>query len=328
MKHRETIDINPEAIQVLKNNQLLQQYTELRKGGKLFINKAIRINQAGEPFTFQDFMGFGKKYFKSYVFYLRHAGLIEVIGKSVYAYYRVKGFRLNRYWEKLTLKATGVPVRSTEYSQTITENTYQFLKEYFNDLDYPALHNIRLHFYDYSIYNTLETLMREGKRLNDIDFNSRNKSFIIHSNFSMEHDCSVKIMVTPTNLVQIMIKNTLKPLVVDENGVFELNVKLGQIREYLSYYSYKIPPVSNWLFVRADFGRDCKRPLHRIFPTMELRDVTGALVRLYAKDWPDNTCRLRVETIITPKKPMNEMPEFLETVKMPEISLLSVKNYN
>ncbi|MGI0061696.1 MAG: hypothetical protein ACREBA_04505 [Nitrosotalea sp.] len=74
--------------------------------------------------------------------------------------------------------------------------------------------------------------------------------------------------------------------------------------------------------MRADFGRDCKRPLHRMFPTLEFRDVHGALVRYYARSWPDNTSKLRVETIITPNKPMKDMPELLTKEKMPEIQLL------
>jgi len=65
--------------------------------------------------------------------------------------------------------------------------------------------------------------------------------------------------------------------------------------------------VSRWLFVRADFGRDCKKPLNRMFPAMEFRDLSGVLVRIYAKLWPDGTRRLRCEKNITPNMPVIEI---------------------
>ena len=310
MKHRETIDLNSDAIHILKTNQLLLLYEQLGKGGRNFINKAIRINQDGEPFTYADFEGSGKDRFKQYVYNLRHAGLIEVIEKSSLAYYRVKGFRLKAYWEKLTTKATGVSIRDTERSSFSTENILQFLKDYLRDLDYPALHNIRLHFYDDYLYHTYEQMK---EKLDPIftQYIPRNKSFIIRPDFRWEPYCSAQIILTPNKLVQIIIKNTFKPIAYDENGIYELNVKLGEIREYLRYYSNDIPRVSNWLFVRADFGRDCKRPLNKLFPAMEFRDLTGALVRLYAKEWPDGTSRLRLEKNISPNKPMEVIPEIL-----------------
>lgn len=325
MKHRETIDLNYDAIQVLKNNQLLPLYEQLRKGGKRFVNKAIRINLTGEPFTYQDFMEFGKNRFKICVFQLRHAGLVEVIGKSAHAYYRIKGFRLKTYWEKLTTKPTGVSISNNVKPSFSTENIYQFLKEYFHDLDYPALHNIRLHFYDDYLYKRFEL---DHKESYFIQYIPRNKSFIIKPDFRWEPYCSAQVILTPSKLVQIIIKNTFKPIAYDENGIYELNVKLGEIREYLRYYSNHIPPVSNWLFVRADFGRDCKRPLNRIFPAMEFRDLTGALVRLYAKEWPDGTNRLRLEKNINPNKPMEDIPEALAGETITPESLFPGVNHN
>ena len=101
MKHRETTELNQEARTILENNQLLHIYTELKNRGKRFINKAIRINQTGKPFTFMDFPEMTKNSFKQYVFHLRHGGLVEVVAKTVFTYYKVKGFRLNYSWEKL-----------------------------------------------------------------------------------------------------------------------------------------------------------------------------------------------------------------------------------
>lgn len=306
MRYRETADLNPDGKKILENNQLLHVYTGLRNRGKRFINKAIRINQAGEPFSFMDFPEITKNSFKQYVFQLRHCGLIEVISKSVFAQYRVKGFRLNDFWEKLTTNPTEVTISNNKNSRPDQENIHQYIQEYFTDLDSPALHNIRLHFYDDNLYNIIESSLLESKSYT-IHFSPRNKSYIIDREFSWESNCSVKIILTPKKLVQIIIKNTFRPLAYDEHGIYELYAKLGEVRNYLMKYSPNIPPVSRWLFVRADFGRDCKKPLNRMFPAMEFRDLSGVLVRIYAKSWPDGTTRLRCEKNITPNMQVIEI---------------------
>lgn len=311
MKHRETDDLNQEAIDVLRNNQLLHVYSHLRRGVKRFVNKTIRINQKGEPFTFLDFPEISKNMWKQYVFCLRGYGLVEVIAKSVFAYYRVKGFRLKEYWEKLTLQPTGVSVRYSNDMNTKNYNSYvkhdevySHLQDYLSELEFPALHNIRLHFHHDYLYEQIK--QKYEKKPYCITYNDINKSFTIYPPLDWGRNYGARIILTPTKLVQIIIKNTLKPVACDENGIYELIAKLGEIRDYLDNYSNDIPNVLDWFFVRADFGRDCKKPLNRLFPSMELRDITGALVRLYAKSWPDGNRRLRLEKIIAPNKTLKE----------------------
>jgi len=307
MKHRKTDELNQEAVQILENNQLLHKYAQARNRYKRFLNKAIRINQTGEPFTFMDFKEIAKSVFKQYVFQLRHGGLVEVIDKTVFTWYRVKGFRLNETWEKIARNPTGASVSNNEYPRNL-ENMDKFLLEYLEDLDYPALHNIRLHFHHDYLYNRTKD---EYEKANspEIQFNSANKSFIIDPKLSWEEQFYAKIILTPRKLVQVIIKNTFKPITCDKDGIKLLVTKLEEIRSYLSKFSYDIPRVNNWLFVRADFGRDCKHPLSRLFPTMEFWDLKGALIRLYSKSWPDETYRLRLEKIITPNKQIKDMLE-------------------
>lgn len=322
MKHRETDELNQEAIQILENNQLLHKYAQARNRYKRFLNKAIRINQTGEPFTFMDFKEIAKSAFKQYVFQLRHGGFVEVIGKTVFTWYRVKGFRLAEYWEKMARNPTGASVSNNEYIPDI-ENFDKFLIEYLDDLGYPALHNIRLHFHHEYLYSFIEY---EHKKANssEIQFDPANKSFIIHPTFPWESQFSAKIILTPRKLVQIIIKNTLRPITCDEDGIKLLITKLEEIRNYLSKFRYYIPIVDDWFFVRADFGRDCKHPLSRLFPTMEFRDLKGALIRVYSKSWADEPYRLRLEKIITPNKQIKDMLEAaLNQTLIPEMLVRS-----
>lgn len=321
MKRRETVDLNQDAIRILENNQLLHVYKRLVSRGRKFVNKAIRINQTGEPFTFMDFREISKNSFKQYVFQLRHYGLVETIRKTVYAYYRVRGFRLNDYWEKITMKPMGVSIR---YNKGIDANEndsnnkhdeiYSYLQDYLSDLEFPALHNIRLHFYHDYLYEHIKSDYKVTSY--HISYNDINKSFTISPHLDWGKNIDSKVVVTPTRLVQVIIRNTLKPLALDENGIYELIAKLGEIKNYLDNYSRDIPNVLDWLFVRADFGMDCKKPLNRLFPTMEFRDMAGALVRLYAKSWPDGNRRLRLEKVIAPNKTIKDTLEAVVNTKL------------
>ena len=95
----------------------------------------------------------------------------------------------------------------------------------------------------------------------------------------------------------------------NEIGFLSLVLLLGEIRYYLTRYSRDVPPVLDWLFVRADFGRDCKKPLNKLVPNMQFRHISGALMRVYSKEWEDGSKRLRVEKVISPKIPMKDMIE-------------------
>jgi len=306
MKHRETIELNQEARQILESNQLLHDYSRLRNRYKRFLNKAIRINQTGEPFSFMDFNEIDKKYFKNLVFHLRHGGFVRVIDKTSLTWYGITGFKLKQVWEKRVVNPTGVPISNNPQN---IEKTDQFLLEYLNELDYPALHNIRLHFRHENIHKRVEIHSQEDS--SDIQYSPANRSFTIKPKFSWETGYDAQIIVTPRNLVQVIIKNTFKPIPCDENGIKLLITKLEEVRNYISKFDYKIPTVGSWLFVRADFGRDCKRPLNKIFPEMQFRDLAGSLIRLYAKPWSDGVRRARLEKIITPNMQIKDLLENL-----------------
>ena len=219
-----TEQLNQRAIKVLESNQILHKYTQLKKGGKKFVNKAIRINQNGKPFTVSDFPEIKKSVRKKYVFELRKIGIIETLEVSGYAYYRVIGFRLDNFWEKVTKNPTGVIIED----KTLQEEIFEVLEEYLEELDAPALHNIRLHLYDDFMYEIIKRRYEKEKPYN-IEYNEINKSFTIVLPIFGFENFEVKIILTPTKLIQILIKNTFKPIVYDEMGLMTLVLFLGEM---------------------------------------------------------------------------------------------------
>lgn len=302
MNYKQTGELNERAIKILESNQILPLYSQLKKGTKLFLNKAIRINQKGKPFTVSDFPEVKKSVRKKIIFELRRAGIIETLMVSGYAYYRVKGFRLDNFWEKVTPN----PIEGMIKDSTIQEEMYQVLEEYFKDLDSLALHNIRLHLYDDCIYSIIKREYEEEHPWN-IQYNDSNRSFTIQPPIFGFEEFGITIILTPTKLIQVLIKNTLKPVIYDETGLLELVNLLGEIRYYLCRRSRDIPQVLDWMFIRADFGRDCKKPLNKIIPNLQFRHVSGALMRVYAKEWNLGERRLRVEKIVSPNKTMKNI---------------------
>lgn len=293
--HRQTDDLNKEAIQILKNNQLLHIYYNLSKGGRKFINKAIRKNQTGEPFSKEDYPEIKKGSWKQTIFSLRHSGLIETVRVSGTGFYRVIGFTLDPYWEKLTAKGTKLSINDNIDFYKNQEKTMEFLEMHLKDMEVPALHNIRVHFNIDYFYDKLQLLRDEGN-LDYFRFIPSNKLFMCIPEFHWGRNFSVTIIVTSKNLVQVIFKNTLRPIAVNEYGIYDLISKLGVIRQYLSMYAHEILPVGDWIFKRADYGLDSKKQVNASFLTT-FNDYVSAMCQIYAKRWKDGS-KLRVEKIV------------------------------
>jgi hypothetical protein len=266
----------------------------------------IRINQTKEPFTRSNFPEFKKNTYKQRIFELKHAGLIEKVYTNRIAYYRVKGFRLDPFWENLTAKGIGAPITNDDTKYDKQDKFFKFLETYFEDLEDPALHNIRLYFYADYLYENVK-FEYEKNRPQGVQFIPENKSYILCPSLPCGEHRSVKIILTTTNRVQVLVKSTLKPLAYDEHGMYELLTILGKVELYLTSYHHKIPQPTEWMFEGADFGQDSKKPVHK-FPSLKFKDMTGALVQIYAKKWKSQR-RLRVEKEFHPEKPLAKVIE-------------------
>lgn len=312
-KHRQTEDLNKKAIQILKTNRLLEIYYNLSRGGRQFINKAIRKNQTGEPFSKSDFHDYKKGSFKTMVFNLRHLGLVKTVCVYGGAFYKVVGFTLDPSWEKLTAKATQPSIEENADFYKDQEKTIEFLELYLEDMEEPAIHNIRIHFNADYYYDKLEILRNENNP-GEFEFIKSNKSFMCAPVFDWGRDFSVTIIVTSKSLVEVMFKNTLRPIVINESGIYELISKLGVIKQYLTMDSDGIPPVGDWIFKRADYGRDSKKQVNANF-VIPFKNYAGAMCQIYAKRWKDGKSRLRVEKIIKPELKMSKICENVLTGK-------------
>ena len=302
------IGLNKKARKTLETNGLLLLHYNLSEGGRRFINYAIKINQRGVPFSKYNFPQFTKGGFKQIVFEARKAGFIQTVYVQKYAHYRVIGFPLDSFEEELTRKATGVKSTiDSPFAEYENQEKLQLLLEsHLNDSYELSIHNIRI---NTVVPNLYRTLLQD--RLEFV-YHKSNKSFVCKPEFNWEENISVKLIVTSTDLVQIIFHNTYKPIIFGERGWVELSSKLGQIQFFLKDFSDNVLPIGDWVFKRADFGRDSKKPIYiPFYATFE--NLQGTVYKIYAKKWNDGVRRLRIETVLDVNKPckdfMNEISE-------------------
>jgi hypothetical protein len=304
------IGLNRNARKTLEANGLLQRHYELTEGGRRFINYAIKINQRGDSFTKLDFPQFTQESFRQIVFEARKAGFIETNYVQTYAHYRVVGFPLDQFEEELTRTAMGV--KSTQYTPfgeyENQEKLQLVLESHLKDSDELSIHNIRI---NTTVPNLYQTLLRDKDRF---AYHKSNKSFVCKPEFNWEKNISVKLIVTSTDLVQIIFHNTLKPIIFGELGWVELSSKLGQIQFYLQSFSENVLPISDWIFKRADFGKDSKKPIYiPFYATYET--LQGTVFKIYAKLWNNKTRKLRFEKVLEINKPIKNVMKNMDDIK-------------
>ena len=304
------IGLNKKARKTLETNGLLLLHYNLSEGGRRFINYAIKINQRGVPFSKYNFPQFTKGGFKQIVFEARKAGFIQTVYVQKYAHYRVIGFPLDSFDEELTRKTTGV--KSTidspfaEYENQ--EKLQLVLESHLKDSCELSIHNIRIHT---TIPNLYRTLLQDRC---EFVYHESNNSFVCKPEFNWEENISVKLIVTSTDLVQIIFHNTFKPIIFGERGWVELSSKLGQIQLYLQSFSDNVLPIGDWIFKRADFGRDSKKPIYiPFYATYET--LQGTVFKIYAKLWNDKTRKLRFEKVLEINKPIKNVMKDYDDIK-------------
>jgi len=304
------VGLNKKARKILEINGLLQQHYDLTEGGRRFINYAIKINQRGDSFTKLDFPQFTKGSIDQIVFEARKAGFVETLYVHKNAYYRVIGFPLDSFEEELTRKATGVkPTSYTPFAEYENQEKLQLLLEsHLKDSDELSIHNIRI---NTTVPNLHQTLLHDKDRF---AYHKSNKSFVCKPEFNWEKNISVKLIVTSTDLVQIIFHNTFKPIIFGERGWVELSSKLGQIQFFLKDFSDDVLPIGDWIFKRADFGRDSKKPIYiPFYATYET--LQGTVFKIYAKLWNDKTRKLRFEKVLEINKPIKNVMKDYDDIK-------------
>jgi hypothetical protein len=304
------VDLNKKARKTLETNGLLQRHYDLAEGGRRFINCAIKINQRGNSFSRHDFPQFTQKSFGQKVFEARKAGFVQKNYLQKDAYYRVIGFQLDPFEEELTRKAMGVkPTSYTPFAEYENQEKLQLvLESHLKDSDELSIHNIRI---NTTVPNLYQTLLHDKDRF---VYHKSNKSFVCKPEFNWEKNISVKLIVTSTDLVQIIFHNTFKPIIFGERGWVELSSKLAHIQLYLQSFSDNVLPIGDWVFKRADFGRDSKKPIYiPFYATYET--LQGTVFKIYAKLWNDKTRKLRFEKVLEINKPIKNVMKDSDDIK-------------
>lgn len=283
-KSKIVLTLSQKSEDILLANGVYGIYQKLPPAKKQFIMKCINIHKRGNPFTYADFNGqYTNGSCKQEVFKLKHLGLVEKLPTVGHANFRVIGFELDNFEEKLTSKTLGAKpptfMELDKLEQTITAHL--------SDVDSLAMHNIRVKVKVIEIYHVIK--------------NSETKFTLIESNkkliytFKVEQDIQATLMVSTKDNVEILFKCTQNPIIIDEIELSKWLMQLVKVQKVLEMYSDNVPDTMNWIFQSAEFGLDSKKIMHMPFPERRIIDVHNVMFKIYSKKRLDGNRRLRIE---------------------------------
>ena len=162
----------------------------------------------------------------------------------------------------------------------------------------PTIHDVKIKFSSKQLYkNAVEKGM---------DVNPTNKGIFLDKK-TLAKDIYAKIAIYPET-VTVDLSCTWEPIIYDIRGAQELLGHLEILRLDLCS-SFKTPDVPNsldWIVTHYHLNQDgltefSDESFHRT-----ISDMTGGFIRTYAKMFPDNSLRMRLERIVTPECTVKE----------------------
>lgn len=302
-KTKKILKLSQNSKKTLLANGIYGIYLKLPPAKKQFIIKCIKIHEKGNPFKYPDFdEQYTNDTFRQEVLKLNKLGITETIGRARYAFYRVIGFELDSFEEKLTNKTIGAKnptfVELDQLEQTVTEHL--------SDVDSLAMHNIRLKVKVNEIHHHI--------------INSESKFKLIPSNkklmytFEVAQDIQVTLMVSTKDSIEILFKCTHNPIIVDEVELSRWLMQLIKVQKILEMYSDNVPEIMNWTFQSAEFGLDSKKVMHMPFPERRIIDVHNVMFKIYSKKRLDGNRRLRIESPVTLDTPVQNFMNKIQDI--------------
>jgi hypothetical protein len=260
---------------------------------KMHMQKLVRIVQ--RPFCYRDFLDFevdGEKYsmthgtFRNKISQYVRNGYAQLEYYSGPAFYSLKGFNFANPGRKVTDNHTVVPqLSSVSFIDNLPSERH-------------SVHDIHLRFKTEGIWSTIRRTHPE------LIPNEVSKDISLSP--SQTYDMEAKTVVHHSDTVSVIVSCSMKPVVVDHEGLIRLSNILTSVEERLLALvagcphaisplpQILIPNHSSWIVTMWHFGTDSLSEYagEKFEMTWEIGE--HALLRIYTKDMKDGI-RIRRE---------------------------------
>lgn len=275
---------------------------------------AFIVHIEHRPFCYKDFFYFevnGKPYrishgtFRNKISQLIQNGKVEVNTKSNPTFYTLKNCRFGN--SLMTDNPTEVihynNSKDDMYKSIMKHPIYTIIKNM--PFGKRSIHDIHLTFESKGLWNFLANIDEYGQRIN-----SDNKS-ISYGYYQIEKYLAIRVRVQCTDIVNVTVKCSSNPIMLDFEGVMRLTEALTRIEERLSAVlndpsnktfnaefnpsNIKIPNKDDWKIVLWHFNRDSlvEYSEEKFHCTWHL--AKNLFLRIYSKELKSNRNIIRLE---------------------------------
>jgi hypothetical protein len=253
---------------------------------KMHMQRIVRIEK--RPFCFHDFLDFevdGKRYkmrhgsIRNKISELRKNGVIQLEYYSGPAFYSLKGFNFAKPKPRMTDDPTVVTsLSSVSFIDNLPSQRH-------------SVHDIRLRFNIEGIWSTVRSTHPEIIP-NEV---SKDISLLPIRMYDME----AKTVVHHSDTVSVIVACSMKPVVVDHEGLIHLSNLLTSVEERLSALvtgcahtthpmsQFLIPNHYSWIVTMWHFGTDSLSEYAGERFEMTWENGEHSLLRIYTKDMKD-----------------------------------------
>jgi len=244
------------------------------------VKKGRMINRLGQDFCRKDFPEIkSDDVFRQRIFKLRKLGWIVTTCKGYHTYYRIKGEYTGRERRTITHEGMGV---GTNMQDIINEASKQI----------PTIHDIKIKFSSKQLY---KNAVKRG-----IVVNPTNKGIFLEEK-TLAKDIYAKIAIYPET-VTVDLSCTWEPIIYDIRGAQEFLSHLEILRLDLcsSFKTFDTTNSLDWIVTYYHLNQDGQTEFSDESFHRTISDMVGGFIRIYAKRFPDNSLRMRLERISTP----------------------------
>jgi hypothetical protein len=271
------------------------------------VQRGRAINRLGEYFSFRDFPELKHGAFRQRIKRLKELGWIVTPIKGWIAHYKIRGEYVSA--ERRTVTKEGMVV-GTNMQEIINEASTQI----------PTIHDIKIKFSSTQLY---KNAVKKG-----MDVNTSNKGIFLDK-LSLAKDIYAKIAIYPET-VTIDLSCTWQPIIYDIRGAQELLGHLNLLQYYLysTFNTHDVPESLDWIVTHYHLNQDGQTEFTGEPFERTISDMVGGFIRIYAKQFPDNSTRMRLERIITPecsvKTQVNDMQNVGEYLNSEERDISNI----